>query len=225
MPGWRIDLHVHGERSPDSTATFDGYAQRMARAGLGGIALTDHNAVPSATELSRLREKFPQSLFISGVEASAREGHVLVYGVDAAPARDIPLVELIEWARDRNAIVALAHPLRLVHGVGRHVAEGAAVDAWEGRNGRTGPDDNRWVEEAARSRGLAVLGGSDAHALRDLGRSYTELPEAPSGPEGLLEAIRRRQTVPGGRHMSALYRTSLAGRNLWLWAARGFRPV
>jgi predicted metal-dependent phosphoesterase TrpH len=225
MPAWRIDLHVHGERSPDSNATFEGYAQRLTRARLGGFALTDHNAAPSAGQLAALRAQFPDAVFVPGAEVSAREGHVLVYGIDAAPPRNMPLVELVEWAHDRNAVVALAHPLRLVHGVGRRVAEGASVDAWEGRNGRTGPRANRWTEQEGRRRGVAVLGGSDAHDLEDLGRTYTELAETMSGVEAVLEAIRRRQTAPAGRDLSVRHRASLAWRNLRKRARRGFRAV
>ncbi|MCI4322884.1 MAG: CehA/McbA family metallohydrolase [Thermoplasmata archaeon] len=225
MPSWRIDLHVHGERSPDSTATFSQYAERMAQAGLYGFALTDHNAVPPAPLLAQLRERYPRYLFLSGVEVSAQEGHVLVYGVETAPSRGIALEELVEWAHARNAVVALAHPLRRFHGAGRRVAEGARVDALEGRNGRMGFGANSSTERLGVSRHLAVIGGSDAHETGSLGRAYTEFADEPPDSEAVLDAIRHQRTLPGGQNLSAAGRLSVGLRNLRLRTGRGFRSV
>jgi hypothetical protein len=119
----------------------------------------------------------------------------------------------------------LAHPFRWVHGAGEYVARSAQVDGLEVRNGRTAELGNRHAELVAAQRHLAAVGGSDAHEALTLGRAFTEFPEEPDTLEELLEMMRRARCQGGGRSITALGRVSLAVRNGWLRASRGFRPV
>jgi predicted metal-dependent phosphoesterase TrpH len=221
----RLDLHVHSDHSPDSRLSVDRIVPSLGAAGLHGFALTDHNTVAGHRWIPEWRARFPQVPVIPGVEVSAREGHVLLYGVSACPPRGLPLAEVREWAEARNAVVALAHPFRWVHGAGRRVAESATVHALETRNGRTAELGNSRSELVAATRHLAMVGGSDAHELSTLGRAYTEFPEAPETVDELLEMIRRRRTSAGGRSLSARGRIRLAVSNAGKRIARGFRAV
>jgi hypothetical protein len=53
----------------------------------------------------------------------------------------------------------------------------------------------RYGEELRRGRHLAVTGGSDAHAVADLGRYYTLLLAPTLSPASIVEAIRQRRTL------------------------------
>jgi hypothetical protein len=221
----RLDLHVHSSYSPDSTLSPAQILEHMGAAGLNGFALTDHNTTAGHAAIRALRDKFPAFWFIPGVEVSAREGHALVYGVAEAPARDLPVVELVEWAHARNAVVVLAHPYRWVHGVGGRVARSAPVDGVEVWNGRNPEIANRHAELVAAQRRLSATGGSDAHEPSTLGRAFTEFLEPPADESELIEWLRRGRVEAGGRSLTMAGRVRLMLRNGVLRARRGFRPV
>lgn len=221
----RLDLHVHSVFSPDSHLTVEEAIEQLGPAGLHGFALTDHNSTKGHAALRELAAKYPRYWLIPGVESTAREGHVLLYGVTEAPPRDLPLAELIEWASPRNAVVVLAHPLRWVHGVGRRIAERAKVHGLEGRNGRNGEVANLRTELLAAKRGLSATGGSDAHEPASLGRAFTELPSEVGSVEEILELLRTGRATVGGRSMPVGARFTTTFRNGLFRIGRGFRAV
>ena len=221
----RIDLHVHSRHSPDSRLDLTHAAEQLGVAGLHGFALTDHNTVAGHAALPALRHRFPRAWIVPGVEVSCREGHLLLLGVDAAPPRDRPVAETVAWAEERSGVAVLAHPYRWIHGAGDRVARESPVVGLEARNGRTAETANVRAELVAARRNLAAIGGSDAHEAATLGRAYTELFDEPGSVEDILESLRRLRAAPGGRSLSIAGRLSLAVRNGWLRASRGFRPV
>ncbi len=221
----RLDLHVHSRHSPDSDLPIAGLVQRLGETGLRGFALTDHNSVAGHVELRELARAYPGYLFLPGVEVSAREGHLLAYGISERPPVGRPIVETIEWVRSRGGESVLAHPFRFRHGVGRHVAQTAPAGGIEARNGHNSEVSNLRAELIAARRGLAVTGGSDVHVLADLGRAFTGFPDESTSADDLLEAIRRRRTVPGGLSLPWTGRVRLALSNGGKFLARGLRPV
>lgn len=221
----RLDMHVHSEYSPDSRLPLTEIADAAAEAGLSGFALTDHQTVRGHAALAELRARHPRMILIPGIEATAREGHVLLYGVSETPPRGLPTAELVEWAEARNAVVALAHPFRWIHGVGRRVADRVKPTAIEATNGRTAATANARAELLGLRRKLALIGGSDAHERSTVGRACTELEEAPEDAEGVLEAIRRARVRPFGESLSFGGRVRLLFRVSFRRAARGFRSV
>jgi predicted metal-dependent phosphoesterase TrpH len=223
--GFRLDLHVHSRYSPDSTLDLRNIMEHLGTAGLQGFALTDHNSVEGHGLLRSLQERYPRYWFVPGVEVSAREGHVLVYGVSEAPRRNLTVAELTEWAEARGGVSVLAHPFRWIHGAGRAVAERAPVRGLEGRNGRSSEVANEKAELCAARRGLGTIGGSDAHEDASLGRAFTEFPTEIDSMDDLLEAIRGGKASPGGRSLAPVGRVWLALRTSALRAGRGFRPV
>ncbi len=221
----RLDLHVHSVHSPDSGLTLEAVVGRLSYGGLRGFALTDHNTVRGHAALAELASKYTAYLFLPGVEVSTREGHLLAYGVSEAPPVHRPLAETVEWVRAHGGEAVPAHPFRWTHGVGRAVAERAAVPALEARNGHNSEIANLRAEELAARRNLGATGGSDAHALDDLGRAYTEFEPTVASRDDLLEAIRRRAVQPGGKSMPLAGRLRLAARSGLLRVRRGFRPI
>ncbi|MGA9840465.1 MAG: CehA/McbA family metallohydrolase [Thermoplasmata archaeon] len=223
--GTRLDLHVHSMRSPDSRLTLDEIAGHLSYTGMRGFALTDHNTVAGHAALAELRSKYPGYLFLPGVEVSTVEGHLLAYGVHDAPPPHRPVLETIEWVRDHGGEPVLSHPFRHSHGVGRRIAESAPVWAIETRNGHNSEIANLRAEELAARRSLGGTGGSDVHAITDLGRAYTEFDEGVESVDDLLENLRRRSTTGDGKSMTVRGRLRLAARTTLLRAGRGFRPI
>lgn len=221
----RLDLHVHSRFSPDSWLELETIAARIAKLGLDGFALTDHNTVAGHRSLEALREKFPRLVIVPGVEVSTREGHLLAYGVAEAPPPHCSVDETIRWVRERGGEPVLAHPFRRAHGVGRPVAERADVHAIEARNGHNTEVVNVLAQGVASQRGLGATGGSDGHSLGDLGRAFTEFPGPVASSEDVLRWLRAKRTAAGGRSITGTERTALALRTALLRLARGFRPI
>jgi predicted metal-dependent phosphoesterase TrpH len=223
--GLRLDLHVHSRHSADGRATVDELVARLPYTGVRGFALTDHNSVAGHAELDRLRATLPTYVLLAGVEVSTQEGHLLAYGVDTVPPPHRPVLETIEWVRAHGGEPVLAHPFRWTHGVGRRVATEAPVRAIETRNGHNSEVANARAEYLAARRGLGATGGSDVHVVTELGRTYTYFPEDVTGPDDLLEALRRGRTQAGGRSLPLPSRLRVSASNALRFIARGMRPV
>jgi predicted metal-dependent phosphoesterase TrpH len=223
--GPRLDLHVHSRASPDSRLALDEVVARLAYVGLKGFALTDHNSVAGHGALARLAADHPEYLFLPGVEVSAAEGHLLAYGVAAVPPVHRPMVETIEWVRAHGGEAVVAHPFRWRHGAGARVTAALPIRAIETRNGHNSEIANDRAELLAAQRNLGSTGGSDAHGLRDLGRTFTEWSDPPSSVDDLLEALRRGRTVGGGVSMPLPGRAREATRTTLRFIGRGFRSV
>ncbi len=221
----RLDLHVHSRHSPDSELSLESIVSRLASVGLNGFALTDHNSVAGHRELAALQAKFPGLILVPGVEVSTLEGHLLVYGVSEAPPRGRPVAETVDWVRDRGGVSVLSHPFRRAHGVGRAVAESVRVDAIETVNGHNSPGVNRKAADVATRRGLGITGGSDVHALFDLGRAYAEFADGTTGADAVLRSIRERTSTAGGRSLTFPARLRYEWRTALLRLGRGFRPI
>jgi predicted metal-dependent phosphoesterase TrpH len=223
--GARLDLHVHSRHSPDSRLSLEEIVGRLSYVGLRGFALTDHNTVKGHATLAELQARYPTYLFVPGVEVSTREGHLLALGVGEAPPAHRPIAESVDWVRSRGGVAVPAHPFRASHGIGRRVAESVAVPALETYNGHNSDIDNLRAAGIAARRGLGETGGSDAHAVRDLGRTYTEFDGPITTVDDVLSAIREGRTSAAGKSMPLGGRIRLSVRSALLRIGRGFRPV
>ena len=222
---FRVDLHVHSAHSADSRLPLPDIADRLSYAGLSGVAITDHNSIASHAKIPELRRRFPSYLFVPGVEVSTAEGHLLVYGVEEMPPVRRPLAETLDWARSRGGVTVLAHPLRWAHGVGPRYLESARVDGVEAQNGHNGPITNAKAELIGARRHLALVGGSDAHAIREIGRSFTRVPSEDVSVEGVLQALRAGRTDAGGTPLTLRERIRLGALTAGRRVARGFRSI
>jgi len=225
MESLRLDLHTHSRHSPDSFLSIDAIAGRISALGLHGFAVTDHNTVNGHREIPAARARHPELLILPGVEVSTREGHLLVYGVSEAPARDRAIAETIDWARAHGGVAVLSHPFRRAHGVGRVVAENARVPAVETVNGHNSPRANGRAADVATRRRLGATGGSDGHALADLGQAFTVVDGAVPNVEAVLAALGAGRTTASGRSLTVPGRLRYEWHTAILRLRRGFRPI
>lgn len=114
-----IDLHVHSNVS-DGTETPAEVMRQAARAGLGTVALTDHDSLEGWDEAAAEARRLGLSL-IGGVEVSTQIGpgsvHVLGYLVDPEYA---PLVDTLDTIRESR----LTRAERMVERIARDYALG-----------------------------------------------------------------------------------------------------
>ena len=157
---------------------------------------------------------------IVGEEVSCRHGnievHLGVYGMTESLHRQIqPLrrnaVEVIACLRDAGIFFSLNHLLHFYRGqapLQDYLRLIDDVPALEVRNGAMLSAHNLLIERVAsgwnagnhQSR-MGMIGGSDAHTLRRVGRTWTEAPGR--NREEFLESLRCGLGRPGGDHGGA----------------------
>lgn len=224
----RADLHVHtwastvnGDvpflRSRDCySKPADVYRVAKAR-GMDLVAITDHDSIDGALEL--LGQLPSSDDVIVGEEVSCRfpdgdiEVHLGVYGMTEALHRDIqPLrgnvFEVTAFLRAQGLFFALNHLLHFYRAqtpLDSYLRLLDEVPAVEARNGTMVAAHNelvehlaaQWTPRLADGR-LTTIGGSDAHTLRRIGRTWTSAPGR--NRDEFMASLRAGLATPGGAH-------------------------
>jgi len=225
----RADLHVHTVhstrcgnmqflRSRDCySPPLDVYRCAKAR-GMDLVAITDHDSIDGALELMDRLDS--SSDVIVGEEVSCWYGdievHLGLYGVTEALHRDIqPLRgnadDLIAYLRAQDVFFSLNHLLHFYRGqvpLHDYLRLLDQVPALEARNGAMLAAHNLLIEEmtsrrivGGRHQPIAAIGGSDAHTLRRVGRTWTEAPGRNRAE--FMDSLKRGLCRPGGDHGDA----------------------
>jgi predicted metal-dependent phosphoesterase TrpH len=220
----RADLHVHSWFSTENrdieflrsrdcySAPEDVYATARAR-GMDLVTITDHDTFDGCLDFL---DRHPDAVdFIPGEEVSCRfpdgdiEVHLGVYGMTEALHHDLqPLrrnvFEVTARLREANVFFTLNHLLHFYRGqapLDSYLRLLREVPALEARNGAMCRSHNLLIEQIAAGAPftLARVGGSDAHTLRRIGRTWTEVPGARTRDE-FLDGLRSGRGCPGGEH-------------------------
>lgn len=187
----KIDLHTHTFCSKDCVSGYGDIIRAVQRAGLDGIAVTDHNEFRGAQELQK-RAPF---LVIPGEEIKTSAGEIIGLFLQEWIEPGLEPGETIRRIRDQGGVVYVPHPFDEVRS-SRLRREALAeitpdVDVLEVYNARNAwPSFNTRALAYADEHGLLAGAGSDVHTLREYGRAYVEIP-AFEGPRGFLESMRQ----------------------------------
>jgi predicted metal-dependent phosphoesterase TrpH len=231
----RADMHVHTRHSTEcGTLRFlgsrDCYSRpedvyRTAKArGMDLVAITDHDSINGALEL--LGRHPDATDVIVGEEVSCRfpngdiEVHLGVYGMTEALHRDLqPLrgnvFEVTALLRAAGVFYALNHLFHFYRAqtpLADYLRLLDEVPALEARNGTMLPVHNHLIEQIAGAwttgsgARLGMIGGSDAHTLRRIGRTWTSAPGRTR--DEFISSLRQGRGRPGGEHGGA---TAIAG--------------
>ncbi len=205
----KIDLHVHTSRlSPDSTMDPEAAIQAAIALGLDGICFTEHDRAWDLADVIQLGTKFNFPVF-RGVEVMIKEGgEILVFGMNINFTTVIDIHTLRKLSQDAGAFMIAAHPFRgfpcqtitdfekaedLI--MKRPVFD--KVDCLEGYNGRNMAGNNDFACQLASKLGFPISGGSDAHAVPELGKCVTIFQNYIRNEEDLLRELK------GGRFTGA----------------------
>ena len=214
------DLHLHTNWSHDCQIPVTELLDHAEEAGLGAIAVTDHNVFGGAleaVELARGRE-----LIVIPCEEvkTDDQGEVIGLFLQEEIPRGMSFGETIDAVRTQGGLVYLPHPFDRIHTcpdpstVHRHLAD---IDVLEVYNARLLFE--AYNDEAlrfARKYGLTMGAGSDAHVLQGVGTGVMRM-RAFEGPEEFLISLRSAQVLR--RPRSLLYLQSLK------WAAQAKERV
>ena len=190
----RIDLHVHTRHSHDSAAPVESVLQRCRDAGLGMVAITDHDNIRGGLEARERASGFP---VIVGEEIKSARGDIIGLFLEEPVPPGLAPLETVKRVKHQGGLVGVPHPFDRLRptAMGRRALMEILlwVDFLEGFNAHTllSRDNSRGIEFAA-EHSLAVVASSDSHSALELGRTYTEVPgdELDGTPNGLLRAIR-----------------------------------
>jgi len=194
---YAVELHVHSAGSYDGRDSVDRLLEVAAERDLDALAVTDHDAIEAS---HRAAERAPAYGLagIVGTEVSSAAGHVLGLGVEKAVEPGLPFAETLERIRGQGGLAVVPHPFQeMRNGVLANVSREqlARADAIEVYNSRlvTGWS-NRQARRFARTRGLPMTAGSDAHVAEMVGRAVTLVDADERSAAAICDAIREGRT-------------------------------
>ncbi len=191
-----VDLHMHTDHSPDCATSVDTLLDSAKRAGLGAIAITDHNEVSGALE-ARERANGIKVIVAEEVK-TADQGEVIGLFIEEKIPRGLSLEETIAEIRRQGGLVYVPHPFDRMHAVPdyEHLLKVVEdIDAIEVFNPRVA--FSAFNEEAARfaAKYRIVAGaGSDSHVAQGLGSVKIRMRDF-DGAEEFLESLRDADIV------------------------------
>ncbi len=187
----KIDMHVHTAFSPDAVIQPEELVRRALKAGLDGVAVTDHDTTDGIESARNAAED--KIIVIPGVETKVDGIEVLCLFVEETP-KETHLPYLVREVHSLGGVVILPHPLRQKKPVTAEIL--AMVDAVEAVNARSSEAP---MPTTARHH-IPATGGSDAHFPREVGRAYTKIyaedeADIPSAVrEGRIEPVLEKRS-------------------------------
>lgn len=190
----KVDLHLHTADDPLDSMPHDGVGlvDRAAALGFDALAITLHDRQFEDARLTAYaRER--GILLIPGVERTICGRHVLLLNFKAeATSRVRTLDDLASLKRSGDGAIVAPHPF-----FPDRSCLGAALDAYAEDFDAVewsyfwtrGVNFNARAARWARARGKAIVGNSDLHDLRQLGRTWS-LVDAPADAGAICAAIR-----------------------------------
>ena len=205
-----IDLHNHTSKySDDSLLHPEHLIEEAKKAGLDGIAVTEHDFFWDPDELVGLGKKM-DFLVIPGVEINTDEGHLLVFGLDHyvfGMHKTWFLKDLVD--KSGGAMLA-AHPYRRrfrpefknTEEYERMLQKAstnsmlAIVEGAEVNNGRGSEQENAFATELCRRLNLKGVATSDSHQTHDIAKNGTRFERRISGLEDLITELKAGRFQP-----------------------------
>src|SRR6267143_766730 len=188
----KLDLHVHTDRSSDAFTSPKQLAIICRNRGLDGLAITDHNvlSVDSSNEV----------VFLSGIEVSTRDGHIIGLGLSEAVPRGLSADDTIRRINNLHGISIVPHPYDLLRSSVRPNTLAVRPDAIEVINSSSFLHSVTWkrARKFAEKQNYPMTAGSDSHIPETIGRAYTEVESPSKDIASVLAALRSGLVSPVG---------------------------
>jgi predicted metal-dependent phosphoesterase TrpH len=179
--------------------------ETLKQRGMDLVTITDHDSIDAA-ELLRCRADFFLSEEVSAISPSGTELHIGVYDIQEyhhleLQRRRADLMSLIAYLGEQQIFFTINHVYSSLTGP-RTESDFALFARYfpgiEALNGQIPAVCNRRAADLARSLDKSAAGGSDAHTLGSLGRTYTQVSGARNKRE-FLDGLRSGQTSLHGQ--------------------------
>ena len=188
---FKIDTHVHSEKSFDSLQSLKIIAAEAKKKGIDGVCICDHNiSFTDSTEIDGI-------MIMNGIEVSTEYGHVLGLFIKkpVAPIRSFD--EAISRIKNAGGIAVYAHPYenpkasksdlddRLDNTV--YMLDG--IEVVNSRATQYVKRANEYALDAAKRNNKPRFAGSDAHIPCEIGSSYAEIEIEERSEEAIRAAL------------------------------------
>ena len=174
MPkGGRFEFHCHSRYSMGTKVVIEGLpsptdiVRHAKKAGLAGIAITDHDTNKAWSEAAAAASK-EGIVFIPGMEVMSSAGHIIGLGLTETVKKGMSPLETMDAIRSQGAVCVAVHPFDVESlGIRKFMDYADAVEVFNSLGiDRFG---NMAAEWRARKKGKVMVAGSDAHALSMIG--------------------------------------------------------
>ena len=219
----RADLHCHSTASqvsklgvqralglPECATPPEEVYALAKRRGMDFVTITDHDTIAGVLEIADRPDVFVSEELTARFRGEPQAVHILCYGITPddhdwlqAHADDVEVVA--EYLHERQITCALAHPFYAVEAplMPRHRRRLAQLfGIWEVRNGSRARELNHPAAIYVETHGGIGVGGSDDHAGVDIGRTWSETPDART-PHEFLAHVRAGEVSAHGEQGSA----------------------
>ena len=194
-----VDLHMHTDHSSDCATPVEVLLASARDAGLGAIAVTDHNEISGALDARAKAAEFGVKVIVAEEVKTADQGEVIGLFLEEKIPRGMTLDETIAAIRAQGGLVYVPHPFDRLHSVPDYehlLAVVEDIDALEVFNARVAI--SAFNEEAVRfAAKYRIVGGagSDAHVPQGLGSVRIRMRDF-DGPRGVPRVAARRRHRP-----------------------------
>lgn len=179
-----VDVHVHTRYSGHSIMKVEDVARIAKKRCLDAVAITDHDAIEGALELSKV---FPT---IIAEEVSSDEGDVIGLFLREKVERG-PALEVMDKIRAQGSLVMIPHPFDTMRKEAlmneELVSKGDIIEVFNSRVIRQ--EDNERARKFAVDKSLPMIVGSDAHTSVEIGRSFIEI-DSVDDPRSFMRALK-----------------------------------
>ncbi|MFW6038512.1 MAG: CehA/McbA family metallohydrolase [Candidatus Saliniplasma sp.] len=217
----KIDMHLHSIYSGDSNATPKDILKKAESVGLDGLTFMDHNTLEG---YRKIKDTDTPLIVVPGIEVSTEEGHVMAIGVQEEIGKQATIAEAIDKIEEQGGIAAAPHPYRYWSGMGEENLFANKWTAIEGLNGRSWHSKNLKARKAAEKLELPIIGGSDAHRLKTVGKAYTVFDPLDSW-EDVLCQIKKGNVDAAGEDRTFVQTFFYIRRAIFGYVGRGFKKI
>lgn len=179
--------------------------EKLKSAGMELVTITDHDSIGALEDLRRFSDFFV-SEEVTCTMPSGAEIHMGVYDINdrqhiELQRRRDDLPSLLAYLREQDLFFSINHVFSSLTGR-RHLADFEWFEnhfpAFEVKNGAMLHRANANAAYLGKWMGKSLVGGSDAHTLRNAGSVFTQVPGARSKEE-FLAGLRRGEAVAAGK--------------------------
>jgi len=192
----KIDLHVHSKGlSACATVDEETQIQTAIKAGLNGLAFTNHERLLPPAQVKALNQRYAPFKIFTGIEIQADDEDWLVIGVHdrRLEKQNWRYSNLWKLVREIGAFLVLAHPYRYSTRIHADFST-LPPDAIEAASINTPAQQETKIRTLAAEFGLLALTNSDAHHLGQIGSYHNQIQAEPDSDAQLIEHLKRAQS-------------------------------
>lgn len=196
MPVLKLDLHVHTVGSYDGHTRREDLPQLIAKGGLDGVAVTEHDKFDPP--------RLSNALLLPGIEISSQTGHIIGLGIHEAIQPRLTADETIQRIHDQGGVAIVPHPYDPVCECVKISRLKSRPDAVETVNADALSFyfSNWLARKDAQKFRLPEVGGSDSHIPQTIGDAYTVIDATSNDIKDILDAIKAGKVRAEGRATS-----------------------